>query len=93
MKMKPRPGDLVTLRAFSEIKNKSFIPVFVKVPRDVPGSHDFWKVIGNAYSGDIFIFLEEDLSLTSWRGGGWLVQHPESGLQGWVGGKYFKKVR
>lgn len=92
MKMKPRPGDLVTLRAFSQIKNKSFIPVFDKVPKDVPGSYDFWKVVGNAYSGDIFIFLEDDPSI-AWEGGGWLIQHPESGLKGWVGGKYFKRVR
>ncbi len=93
MMQKLKPGDLVTLRAFNQSKYKIFIPVFVRVPRDVPEDEGFWKMVGNAYSGDIFIFLEEDLSLTAWRGGGWLIQHPESGLQGWVGGKFFKRVR
>lgn len=60
---KLKSGDLVTLRAFSQIKNKSFMPVFVRVPRDVPDDEGFWQVVGNAYSGDIFIFLEEDPSI------------------------------
>lgn len=91
-KTKPRRGDLVTLRSGGKIKHKNFIPIFVKIPRDVPDDEGFWQVIGNAYSGDIFIFLEEDQSL-AWRGGGWLIQHPENGLRGWVGGKFFKRVR
>lgn len=91
MKTKPQRGDLVTLRAFNQLKDKSLVPIFAKTPKDVPGSHDFWKVVGNAYSGDIFIFLDDDAS-TAWEGGGWLIQHPENGLCGWVCGKYFKKV-
>ncbi len=92
MKMKPKPGDLVTLRAFNQLKGKSIMSIFVKVPKDVPGSHDFWKVVGNAYSGDIFIFLEDDQSI-AWEDGGWLIQHPENGLRGWVSAKFFKRVR
>lgn len=89
---KLKPGDLVTLRSFSQIKNKSFIPIFVRVPRDVPDDEGFWRAIGNAYSGDIFIFLEEDPAI-HWDGVVWLIQHPESGLRGWVGRKFFKRVR
>jgi hypothetical protein len=89
---KLKPGDLVTLRSFSQIKNKSVIPIFVRVPRDVPDDEGLWQAIGNAYSGDIFIFLEEDPAI-HWDGGGWLIQHPESGLRGWVGRKFFKRVR
>ncbi len=88
MATKLQPGDLVTPRTTKTIGDS--IPIYER--DQILGSGGFWRPIGYARRGEIFILLEVRDS-NQWRDGACLVKNPESGLEGWSGGQFLKRVR
>lgn len=83
-------GDIVTPRVAKDSCDS--IAVYERAGKIGPNHEGFWSPIGYVRRGEIFIILEVRDSM-QWRDGVLLIQNPSSGLAGWCGGQFFKRVR